>query len=297
MTDYIVDKALATVGSVAFDIIPPETRVRRLDDLGVDGVVIDGLLSSAECARLVEAAEASGGFAFWDPDSSEAKRSVRNADTLEFEDQTLCDALYGRLLPSVIPKVSFTPENEETYEGDLEGEWVAVGLNTHLLLNRYAAGGHFAPHADGSTIIDYNERSLYTVLVYCNECNEGGATQILSSEAGEASCVDAHGARVALPAAVVYSVRPTLGRAVMYYHQVLHAGETVGKGSCKYCLRTDVMYRRVPPRGTEPRDVQAFGLVQQARACEARGDPMAALPLYMRAAKMSDEIGRAFRLR
>ena len=43
--------------------------------------------------------------------------------------------------------------------------------------------------------------------------------------------------------------------------------------------------------------MQAFGLVLQARAAEARGAPMEALPLYMRAAKLSDEIGKAFRLR
>lgn len=297
MADYITPKTLAAVACPALDANAPSLIARRLDEFSIDGVVVDGLLSADECVRLIGAAEASNGFSFWDPDVTAVKRSVRNADTLEFEDAALIDALYRRLLPHLTPVVTFSADDEERFEPDLEGEWVASSLNPHLLLNRYAPGGHFAPHADGSTIVDYNERSLYTVLIYLNDCAAGGATQLLSSEAGETCCEDAYGARIARAQAVVHAVRPKPGRALMYYHQVLHAGETVGKGCHKYCLRTDVMYRRVPPRGTAPHDVQAFELVLQARAAEARGAPMEALPLYRRAAKLSLEIGRAFRLR
>ena len=83
----------------------------------------------------------------------------------------------------------------------------------------------------------------------------------------------------------------------MYYHQVLHAGETVGRGCVKYCLRSDVMYRRVEPICTAPKDIEAYELVVQARDLEAGGEPMAALPLYMRAAKLSQGIAKAYRLR
>ena len=295
--DYITAKPLADVTRVELDDSPPATTVRRMDDLGVDGVIIDNLLSAEECERLVQAAEASGGFAFWDPEGGTEKRQVRNADTLEFDDPELCDALFQRLLPNITPTVCFTPEDEETFEAELEGEWYATGLNTHLLLNRYGSGGHFAPHADGSTLIDFNRRSLYTVLIYVNDCTEGGATQILSSADGEATAVrPLDGARVAKPEAIVYSVEPLCGRALMYYHQVLHAGETVGKHACKYCLRSDVMYERRPAICTAPNDVQAYSLVLEARAKEAAGEPMEALPLYMRASKMSREVKRMCQL-
>ena len=78
---------------------------------------------------------------------------------------------------------------------------------------------------------------------------------------------------------------------------MLHAGQTVGAGCHKYCLRTDVMYVRAKPTCTEPKDLLAYDLVQQARAFEAAGAPMDALPLYMRAAKLSDGIAKAYRLR
>lgn len=57
------------------------------------------------------------------------------------------------------------------------------------------------------------------------------------------------------------------------------------------------MYVRAKPTCTEPKDLLAYDLVQQARAFEAAGAPMDALPLYMRAAKLSDGIAKAYRLR
>lgn len=58
-----------------------------------------------------------------------------------------------------------------------EGTWRACGVNEHLLFARYGPGGHFSPHTDGYTIVDFNCRSLFTVLVYLNDCGGGGALQ------------------------------------------------------------------------------------------------------------------------
>lgn len=295
--DFVKVKPLATVLPVDLDAAATTHQsCERLDAIGVDGVIVNNLLTVDECLRLVGAAEQSGGFSFWDSEGNEDQRRVRNADTLEFDDPALCKSLYERLRPYLTLEKSFSPEDEDTFENELEGEWVATGLNTHLLINRYGTGGHFAPHADGSTVLSFNHRSLYTVLIYLNDCVEGGSTQILSGLDGATTVRPLDGARVAKPEAVLQSVAPLKGRALMYYHQVLHAGETVGKGSCKYCLRTDVMYERRPPVCTAPNDVQAYELVREARAREAAGEPMDAMKLYMRAAKMSHAVARACQL-
>ena len=62
-----------------------------------------------------------------------------------------------------------------------EGTWKAVGVNEHLLFARYTDGGHFSPHTDGYTIVDFNKRSLYTLLLYLNDCQEGGMFSQLPS--------------------------------------------------------------------------------------------------------------------
>ena len=298
MTDFVQAKGLTTVSDFTINAAAScSATATSLAPYEVDGVIVDNLLSEDEAAQLVAAAECSKGFAFWDPEGGEVRRAVRNADTLEFEDEEFCAALWSRLAPFVPASVPFSEDDEERFEPDLEGEWVATGLNPHLLLNRYAGGGHFAPHADGSTLVDFNHRSLYTVLIYLNHCADGGGTQLLSSEVGETSELSASGARVARPESVLYRVGPVCGRAVTYYHQTLHAGETVGDGCCKYCLRTDVMYRRKEPLCTAPDDIKAFELVLAARAREAAGEPMEAVPLYRRARRLSEGIARACRLR
>ena len=76
----------------------------------------------------------------------------------------------------------------------------------------------------------------------------------------------------------------------------MHAGAPVGAGCAKYCVRSDVMYERVPPRLTAPNERRAFETYQEALALEAAGDAMAALPLYMRVGKLSAEVARVFSL-
>ena len=134
------------------------------------------------------------------------------------------------------------------HEPELEGgEWVATGLNEHLLVNRYGAGGHFAPHADGSTVVDFNRRSLFTVLVYLNDVAEGGATQLLSEE--ERECAIVHdplsGAAVASAKAVLHAVAPRAGRALVYWHQTTQTPRAGGRRLRKAlrALRRDVRAR------------------------------------------------------
>jgi len=287
MANFIKSKELCAPSRAAMALagpsadLPPPVVAQDLAALpsAMDGVVLDGVLSAEESARLLAGAEESGGFGWWDPsgDTGAERRSVRNADTLEFDGDVagLCDGLWRRLQPHVPALVEITPE-QPRYERDLEGTWEAVGLNPHLLINRYAAGGHFAPHADGSTIVDFNHRSLcastttsarrtilvptaplslppslppspsrYTVLLYLNDCPDGGATQILRAEQGEATTHDRHtGAKIATPESVEYAVAPRAGRTLMYWHEVVHAGEPVGKRCTKYCIRSDVMCAR-----------------------------------------------------
>merc|ERR1712110_444201 len=109
---------------------PAPTLVRRFDDLGVDGVVLDGVMSAAECKRCMEAAEAAK-FTFWDPSgvTEEAKRQ-RTADTVEYMGNRLCAALWPRLRPFVPARCTIDAEAEDM-DRALDGEWAAHSLNPH----------------------------------------------------------------------------------------------------------------------------------------------------------------------
>lgn len=358
MANNICQKTLSVLGEIRLNEgVNPASLVTTLaslpsctvgDDV-LDGCVLHEVLTRDECERLIAAAEA-GGFSFWDVNGvNDRSKSVRNADTVEFVDEELCRALWERLKPFVPDRVDIR-QDQERYESDLEGSWQASGLNPHLLINRYRPGGHFSPHMDGSTVVDFNNRSLYTVLICLNDCPDGGATQLLHQEQGRATELDAEGSMVARADCVAHAEKPISGKGILYWHQVrivvsgrafthlstsnrrrhassskvLHAGEPVGAGCVKYNLRTDVMYGRDPPACTEPKDLEAFSLYQQvccrphepisaltallcsfrvpsnlawqARELDAAGHPMEAVPLFKKAAKLSEGIARAYRL-
>ena len=297
MVNFIEAKPLVALDGLRLDDEVTPTLTLSLSSIhpGLDGCVLDGVLTAKECAHVVATAERAG-FSFWASDGpSEENRRMRNADTLEFVGTDLCAQLWARIAPFVTARSAISTDQARS-ERDLEGEWAAAGLNEHLLINKYAAGGHFAPHADGSTIETFNRRSLYTVLLYLNDCAAGGATQILHGEQCESTESNAQGAAVARDEAVAYAVQPVAGRVLVYWHQTTHAGETVGPGALKYCVRSDVMFERDPPRLTAPNDLRAFELYQQAREMEAAGQPMEAMMLFRQASKASPGIKEAYRL-
>ena len=147
---FVESKPLVTLEPFALSDEPGPVQATSLDSVGLDGVVLDGVLSREECGALLASAERAG-FTFWHPagEASE-KRRLRNADTIEFMGDAFCARLWERLRPHVPAECAVLPD-QPRYARDLEGTWVARGLNQHLLINRYGAGGHFAPHADGST--------------------------------------------------------------------------------------------------------------------------------------------------
>mmetsp|Transcript_8018 Transcript_8018/g.22048 ORF Transcript_8018/g.22048 Transcript_8018/m.22048 type:complete len:314 (-) Transcript_8018:326-1267(-) len=265
---------------------------------GGDSCVVHGLLSPAESAALVRAAEAvpadEGGFSFWgDPSPSRAAHLFRSADTLEAHEPGLAGALWARMAHLVDKVVHIVPDSPR-FERDLEGAWEPVGLNPHLLFARYLPGGHFAPHVDGQTEVDFNTRSLFSVIIYLSTCEAGGATRLLEGEQGEATTRDGQGRLVATEEAVAAVVRPRCGSALVFYHGILHDGDAVAPGEVKYIVRTDVMYRRVEPLCTSEQDVRAYELYRRARDCEAAGETTEAARLFRSAFKTSHTIAEMY---
>jgi predicted 2-oxoglutarate/Fe(II)-dependent dioxygenase YbiX len=100
----------------------------------------------------------------------------------------------------------------------------AVGFNERFRFYRYEPGQRFAPHFDGHFSRENGERSQLTFMVYLNSDFTGGETKFYNDD-GE----------------LRMAVRPETGMALVFVHQQLHEGASVGTGR-KYVLRTDVMY-------------------------------------------------------
>lgn len=286
-----VDPSLIPITFATGDSAPSCITLDDVDECR-DSYLVEKLFTHDECKYLIECAEKIG-LDFWDPASVDS-HPFRRAYTLECNHQALADFIWDRVNHLVLPKVNISEADEHRHEIDIVGDWVPCGINPRFLFSRYRDGGHFAPHTDGCTIINLNERSLFSCVIYLNSCDEGGQTRLYSNTQTSIPLEkDSHGRLTGKPELVIHTVDPVEGRMLVFYHQQLHEGVPAG---CKYIIRTDVMYRREVPICDEPQDREAFALYLEAQAEADRGNFEQSLPLFKRAFKMSPAISRLYRM-
>ena len=190
------------------DGAPAAMAVRPLAG-GVDGFVATAVLTHEECASLVAQTEGAG-YTFWHPEDTPAKRAFRSADTVEVHAPDLAEVVWRRVRAHVTQEVRLRDADDDRGRGGgddddgrepaddrgAEGTWQAYGVNPDMLFARYEPGGHFAPHTDGSAVVDFNDRSLFSLLVYLTTA-QGGGTRIVrpgcDATIGDALTTDANG--------------------------------------------------------------------------------------------------------
>lgn len=263
---------------------------------GLDAFVLENVASETECCSLIKAVEDMG-FSFWNPASD--RKDYRNADTVEVTNQVLADRLWGRIKHLCVPSVTISL-GQGRWSKELEGTWEAIGVNPNMLFNRYGPGGHFSPHTDGYTIIDYNVRSMYSCLLYLNNCPEGGATRMmeesgdaLTDHSQERFLLDEEGRHRFEDHRVRASVSPEPGKLLLFFQDTLHEGEPVGAGHEKYMIRTDILYQRTPKQFDSPTDREAYALFREAELTEAE-DATKAAKMFMRFARMAPALAEVY---
>lgn len=183
--------------------------MQREDLLGSDVFVIRQFVSPAECVSFIDASERGG---YEDaPVDTMALVDFRSNTRLIVDDPRLAADFYARAhshLPSRIDTRSPT------------------GLNERFRYYRYDPGQHFAPHYDAPFQRSESEASALTLMVYLNDDFEGGSTDFYHEDQ-----------------TLSFSVTPERGMALVFRHDLFHAGTPVRAGR-KYVLRTDVMYGR-----------------------------------------------------
>eukprot|EP00747_Dinoflagellata_sp_TGD_P005358 gnl/TRDRNA2_/TRDRNA2_113789_c1_seq1.p1 gnl/TRDRNA2_/TRDRNA2_113789_c1~~gnl/TRDRNA2_/TRDRNA2_113789_c1_seq1.p1 ORF type:complete len:174 (+),score=28.76 gnl/TRDRNA2_/TRDRNA2_113789_c1_seq1:591-1112(+) len=171
--------------------------------------------------------------------------------------------------------------------------WRPYAMNPKMLLSRYLNGGHFAPHTDGTTVVDFNRRTFYSCVLFLNESPWGGGTRIYSDEQiGRELEKDSEGRLTGDMSLVLDEIKPRPGRMLVFYHRLMHEGVPAAE---KYIIRTDVLYHRTPALCTQPEDVEAFAMYQEAQLKAENGDVEVAAKLFRRAFKLSPALAKVCR--
>jgi hypothetical protein len=190
----------------------------RKEQLDGDQVfVIHDFLTPEECAEYIRITEAVGYAAapITTPGGFVFAPEVRNNERVMLDNFEWAAKLWERAKPLI-------PSPYLGYE--------ATGLNERFRFYRYDPGHTFRPHTDGHFARN-DERSQFTFMVYLNGECEGGETVLHIIDDG-----------LTLPDGAEIRVKPEPGKALVFFHYLLHEGAKVTAGR-KYVLRTDVMYR------------------------------------------------------
>ena len=212
---------------------PPQRRrlTQAADEIvPLRGFTISSLLSGAECDFIIRESHA-----HMTPMDDAFPIEYRRSNRAMILSKAMASDIFHRLLPY------FTEDEVGPGIAPLcfghGGIWFPHSCNEAIKINRYDPGGMFTRHRDGPWIPCEDMASIYTVLIYLNDCFEGGATTFWKQRKD-------HWNRVRDDD--VATVRPVRGTAVVFNHDAWHSGDVVAKG-CKYVLRTEVIFHR--PRG------------------------------------------------
>lgn len=285
---------------------PANCSQRRIPN--ADCIVVDNFLSSEECDLLIQACEKVG-YTFWqqalhheqdgEKNIDENTKAVRIVDTIEAKFPHLSQIITERIKQVVkLETKSFSEDMldaEALFERDIQGDWEPYGLSENLLLGRYRPGGHFMPHIDGSTIVDINTRSMYTLLIYLNDVQSGGETFLLSGDQCNITKIDEKDGTLRGSAeARIGVIKPCKGSAAFFYHNLLHEAAPVGEGGIKYICRADLLYKRNPPILTSKEDDEAFKLYERARVEESKGNALEACKMFQKVRTISRGVAELY---
>jgi len=258
--------------------------------------VVEGILTEEECKQLKLKSEKLG---ILDKQAAGDVRH-RNSTKVEIDDVELAQTLYERIKEK-IPQEVWVDEDCDNLglmysKEQLYGKWTPYGLNYRFRIVNYPGKGHFGPHRDGCRIIDEHNRSLITINGFLTDrpSGFGGATRFVKDDIDVS--LNEEGIFSTSECDILHRVEAEkAGTASVFFHDLMHDGEPLKKGSPpKWLFRTEIMYHRDPdsaPQLTEDqREARTF--LQNAELAETNGDIKEATKLYKNAYRLDPSLDR-----
>ncbi|KAL9597595.1 MAG: hypothetical protein Q9219_005034 [cf. Caloplaca sp. 3 TL-2023] len=225
-----------------------QTRLPEYD--GLYAVILDNVLTKAECDDLIRAAEARTN-GVWEQaminvgmGQQKLITDARDCGRIIWDDRDVVARIWSRV-KDCVPEIQVLKGMARvTGNGPARrGETLVTSrLNERMRFLKYTKGQYFRPHCDGSYVTpDGDEISYFTLHLYLNEQEplvpgakvEGGATRFHSLSWDEEKYFD---------------VEAKTGRVLIFQHRdLLHSGDDVRNG-VKYTLRTDLMFKKTGVR-------------------------------------------------
>ncbi|MBE7179674.1 MAG: hypothetical protein INR71_00415, partial [Terriglobus roseus] len=154
------------------------TKTKLPENDGLWAVVLDNVLTAAECDQLVAAAEAQTDST-WERAMVNAGggrqvtlTDVRNCGRIIWDDADVVAKIWARCAPHVpeIQKLDGWPKVTGLGPVKRKEIWEITRLNERMRFLKYEGGEYFRPHCDGTyETPDGMERSMFTLHLYLND--------------------------------------------------------------------------------------------------------------------------------
>lgn len=202
-------------------------------------VVMEKILQPSECQACIERSERQGyerALVNTGGGTQQLMTDVRNSDRCIIDDEAFANLVWNRIQERAeYIRITF-PNDYHSMALDKmftmkpsDGKlWKAYNVNERFRFLKYTEGHYFKPHYDGRYQASKTKQSFTTVMLYLNDTKEhSGYTTMFSNHKYETN---------------EHHVQPKAGSALIFQHNVKHAGGPVVPGDVKYAIRTDIMY-------------------------------------------------------
>jgi len=217
---------------------------------GSYAVILDNVLSKAECEQLVAAAGDDWARAMVNigQNREQLQTERRKCERIIFDNREVAAKIWDRIKDHVPELHTIEQQPQVTGPGPAKRKevWKMARLNERMRFLKYGAGEYFRKHCDGTyETLDKTERSMFTLHLYLNEADArnnlvGGATTFhdlctcKKSRWDMCDCVTGS-----------FDVDPKVGRVLLFQQRGLeHSGAQVDDG-IKMTMRTDLLFSKV----------------------------------------------------
>lgn len=185
--------------------------------------LIDNVLSPSECLYLRNLSNT----------THFSRRKTQNRDKIIINSDSFTRIITERC-QKYIPEYAHTDSDmEESYR-----YWDTPNINPNWRLVKCNPGSYMKPHLDSTLVESINKKSIFTIMVYLSNNNDGatlfGKDQIFPKE----------------------------GSVLIFNQNILHSGNINTK--YKYFIRSEIIYNR-ETNIKNKKDLKAFEIYQQAQ--------------------------------
>jgi hypothetical protein len=261
---------------------------------------IDEVLTAKECEALCQLIDRNESLSFWAESRSDKLEVFRNADTIEFESHLFAFNIWERVkhLLADMKLEILDDESDPNWERELVGDWLPCGLNYDMLFAKYPSDGSFSPHTDGRAIHGFNYRSFYSVIIFLKDIpiEKGGGTRFYLDSAVSnlfLCTIDGREYWTADSSLITGEVASVAGRLLYFHQSLVHEGVPVHNyQTCKYIIRTDIMFLRSPAICDQEKDRKAYTMFRKAEELAEEGLISESISLFSKALKLSPDMAR-----